>query len=126
MKTTWKYGTGSSSACSAAIHLARACALTLRTVAVAAGVVGDAPMTAALTLLYVPTERGGAAVRDGTQNAPLLVRGEGRFEETAAVAAHHVGHFEDCSTSFCRVLRRRGRRQRHLLHRRGGRSDSTS
>ena len=67
-----------------------------RTVAVAARVVPDAPMAAAVTLLDVTAERGGAALHDGRHHTTLR-RGESGPDlgpEGVAVAAEHLRHGE--------------------------------
>lgn len=67
-------------------------ALALGTVAVAAGVVGDAAIGAALALLDMPAQSGGAARRNGPQHRALLERRRLRTEVLLPVRAHDVGH----------------------------------
>ena len=68
--------------------------LTGRTVAVAAGVVPDAPMAAVVTLLDVAAEGGGSALLDGRHHAALRRRegGPGLGPEGIAVAAEDLRH----------------------------------
>ena len=70
--------------------------LTGRTVAVATGVVPDAPMTALVTLLDVPAEGGGAALLDGRHHAAVRRRegGPDLGPKGIAVAAEHLRHGE--------------------------------
>ena len=70
--------------------------LTARTVAVAAGVVPDAPMAAVATLLDVAAEGGGATLLDGRHHAALRRRegGPDLGSEVVAVAAEDLGYGE--------------------------------
>ena len=70
--------------------------LTGRTVAVATGVVPDAPMAAVVTLLDVAAEGGGAALLDGRHHAAVRRRegGSDLGPEGIAVAAEHLRHGE--------------------------------
>ena len=70
--------------------------LTGRTVAVATGVVPDAPMAALVTPVDVATEGGGATLLDGRHHAALRRRegGPDLGAEGVAVAAENVRHGE--------------------------------
>jgi len=72
------------------------CPLTLRAVPVAAGIVSDADLAAALTLLDVAAQSGGAAGFDGGHDAPLVaaeVIGMG-VAVSSTVAAEDVRHLK--------------------------------
>ena len=73
VKTTWKYGTGSSSACRCLHPLARRRALALRAMPVAAGVVGDGGVAAGAVLAArdVAAERRRAAALDRRHHLQL-------------------------------------------------------
>ena len=62
-------------------------ALTLGTVPVAAGVVGDAPVLALVARFDVTTQGRGAAGDDGAQDAPLLAA---KGVKAMAVASNHI------------------------------------
>ena len=78
--------------------------LTGRTVAVATGVVPDAPMAAVVTLLDVAAEGGGAALLDGRHHAAVRRRegGSDLGPEGIAVAAEHLRHGERGTWHGCR------------------------
>ena len=64
VKTTWKYGTGSNSACRSANHVRPRRALAFWAMAVATGVVGDAEEIAFGAALDMTAELGGTACFD--------------------------------------------------------------
>ena len=80
VNTTWKYGTGSSSACPRLHPVARRRALALRAVPVAAAVVGDRREAAAgvLAARDVPAEGRRAAALDGAHHLQLRQGSHGR------------------------------------------------
>ena len=68
--------------------------LTLRAVAIATRVIGEAHHPAAVTRLPMPAEGGGAAGRD-RPDRPMLDRGESmRARIRLAMGAHDVGQFQ--------------------------------
>ena len=69
---------------------------TLGTMPVAAAVVREGRVRALVAAIAVPTERGGAALRNGPEDAPMLPGHPGavRLQKTIAVLAHDVGHLE--------------------------------
>ena len=89
--------------------LRRGGGLALGAVAVAARVISDLPMPAAVALLDVPAQRGGPAGRDVLQSAALLRRERVAIpvEEGIAMIPEDIGHFEPRSRHGCgRLLRR--------------------
>ena len=97
------------------------------TVAVAAGIVPDAPMAAVVALLDVAAERGGAALLDGRHHATLGRRQDGSDlgSEGVAVAAEDLPHGEGGARHDRRSLRRdaSGRGPREQVQRTRGRAD---
>ena len=69
---------------------------TLRAMSIATAVVREGRLRALVTAIAVPTERRGAALRDGPEDAPMLPGHPGavRLQKTIAVLAHDVGHLE--------------------------------
>ena len=71
VNTTWKYSTGSSSACAVLEPLRARQRLALRAVPIAAAVEGDALVAAGVALLDMAAERRRAAALDGAHDAAL-------------------------------------------------------
>ena len=69
--------------------------LTLRTVAIATGVVGDGPMPAGAAAIDMPAERGGPTARDGAQHGSLL-HAEPRMlvDEGVTLRVEDIGHLQ--------------------------------
>ena len=82
-------------------------ALTLGTVAVATGIVGDADLAAALTLLDVAAQSGGAAGFDGSHDTPLVAAEMTGVSVAVSgtVVAEDVRHLE-CGAHAGRLIRR--------------------
>ena len=96
VKTTWKYSGGQQVRPAPLEPRGAGQGLTARTVAVAAGVVPDAPMAAVATLLDVAAEGGGATLLDGRHHAALRRRegGPDLGSEVVAVAAEDLRYGE--------------------------------
>ena len=93
VKTTWKYGIGSRSAFRAASQRSFGTRLTLGTVPIPTGVIGEAGGSAAVTRLPMPAKRGGAARRDRAQRPMLHRRQSMRAPIRLAMGADDVGEF---------------------------------
>src|SRR5271169_7197290 len=95
VNTRWKYGTGSSSAWRSASHCAGQ-TLALRTVPVAAGIVGDAGLAAILTPLDMAAERSRPTRLDGRYDPTLSETQAAGVIGTisGAMAAEDVCHLE--------------------------------
>ena len=96
VKTTWKYSTSSTSAVPASTHARAFQRLTLGTMPIRAGVIGDALVSTPIALFDMAAERGGAARLDRRHDAALGGRqGPPRLSAIrVAVAAEDVRHFE--------------------------------
>ena len=64
--------------------------------AIPAAVVREGRLRTLLTPIAMPAERGGAALRDRTEHAPMLPRHPRAvgLQEAIAMSAHDVGHLE--------------------------------
>ena len=69
---------------------------TLRAMPIATAVVREGRLRALVTAIAVPAERGGAALRDGAEDAPMPPGDPGAvpLQEAIAMSAHDVGHLE--------------------------------
>ena len=69
---------------------------TLRAMPIATAVVREGRLRALVTAIAMPAERGGATLRDGPEDAPMLPGHPGavRLQEAIAMLAHDVGHLE--------------------------------
>src|SRR6516162_2966639 len=93
---TWKEGTGSNSGQAVGQPLLGSSGLTLRTVPVAAGVVGDAQVRAVLTAFDMTAQRRRSATLDGRHDLELAeahMAGMGRTPSRPA-AAEDVRHLD--------------------------------
>jgi hypothetical protein len=81
-------------------------ALTLRAVAIAAGVIGDVLGPTVFALLHVPTQGRRPTALDGAEDAPLLHRDVVARTKAGAAAADHARHLESWPTGL-RLCRRR-------------------
>src|SRR6266478_6578657 len=70
--------------------------LTLRAVAISAGVVGDGAMSAASALIEMSAEHGGATPRNGQQHFDMLPGDPltASFDECVSRSADQIGHLE--------------------------------
>lgn len=79
--------------------------LTLGTMAIAAGVVGEGLVVAAGTSIEVTAERGGTAATDSPQHTELLIAEPGTvvFEEAVTLGVNQIGHFQGrpAHAGFC-------------------------
>jgi hypothetical protein len=69
---------------------------TLRAMSITAAVVREGRVRALVTAITVPAERGGAALRNGSEDAPMAPGHPGTvpLHEAIALSAHDVGHLE--------------------------------
>ena len=96
VKTTWKYSTVQELRLAMFDPLRPRKRLALRTMPIAAAVIGDALMRTAVARLDMPAERSGAACGDRPHDAPLRI-GQRRLVLSTigcTVAAEDIRHFE--------------------------------